>query len=152
MRGKRLIYILVVCGVLLLGGCGAVVGLYVVPALAGSGIGESFAAAFRLSAAVNGSGLVDGANVKFGRNVVNGQTTRLLTIECHWLGSEPADETAATRVAAIVLDQYDRISEVDRLVIAFVNRAQVGPVNLRQAQSFSHTPVEWQARRQRLTA
>ena len=152
MKRKRLVVIIVLAGVFLMVGCGAVVGLVLVPALTSAGVSESLARIFRLSSVLNDSGLVDGATVTVGRNVSGGRTTRLLKVECRWVGAEPADETAATRVAAIVLDSFDDIANVDRLAISFRQGVQVGPISLRQLQSFEHTLTDWRARRQRLAA
>ena len=151
MKTKRLVIVIVVCCVLLLGGCGLVVGLVVVPALSSSGLGEAFVAALRLAATLNESGLVDNANVKFGTNFQNGRRVHSLTVECHWRGSDEADESAATRVAAIVLDAYGRIDEVDVLTVSFVQRTQAGPITLRRGQAYSHPPADWRARRQKLS-
>lgn len=152
MKTKRSILLIVAGCTLLLGGCGLVIGLVVAPALARSGLGQAFGAALQLSQALNASGLVDGANVKVGSTVSQGRTIRTLTVDCRWLGSEPADERAATQVAGLVLDHYDRIAEVDVLTIAFSQRAQVGPVNLRQSQTYSHPLSDWRGRLQRRPA
>ena len=131
---------------------GVVVAFVVVPAIMNSGVGATLADVFTLRQAIMASGLVTDVNVRVGVNRDSRGSARTLSVDARWQGEPESREIAATRIARIVLDNYEDIQNIDIVSIGLLQGASVGPVSVTQNQRFAYSPAQWRERVARLAS